>query len=437
MTTKKSDPKQIPTDGLDDSLFADLELDTPNQPSPPSTPAEPLILESSRRDISTQRVSPRVKRSQKKTTSALKVLPAEKKTNPLVWILIVLIVLTGLGGGAYFLGLIPNFSPTPPAPSVTPRPKAPITRQILLKTTPSMATITLNGKQLDGLTPQTLTLKSQKLYTIELSKENCQPLKFQLTLAAGQTKKIIQKSLKCEQPKAPTTPAEKPEKAPQDRPAPKTIGGIGYIKLSCKPTFAKVQIGDNLKATCTDSAKLPFEAGEYELIIAAKGYQTHRQKLIVTAKKILNVNVNLKRTNKRRIRRGKGTLKLSSKPRAAVYWRGRKIGKTPLTYRFPAGRLRLLLKTAFGSRKTLRLRIKHKQTLTKKVIFPKGTLKFLVKPWADIYINGKKKGQTPLPPQRLPEGVYRVEMRMHKKQVKRIIRLYAGKTIRIKYTFKR
>ncbi|HAA57443.1 MAG TPA: hypothetical protein DCE42_21945, partial [Myxococcales bacterium] len=53
----------------------------------------------------------------------------------------------------------------------------------------------------------------------------------------------------------------------------------------------------------------------------------------------------------------------------------------------------------------------------------------------EIYINGKKIGQTPIPPQRRSEGVYKILIKKGKKRVTKSIRLYSGKTVRVNHRF--
>jgi serine/threonine protein kinase len=51
---------------------------------------------------------------------------------------------------------------------------------------------------------------------------------------------------------------------------------------------------------------------------------------------------------------------------------------------------------------------KTRKTVKKK---KPGTLRFIAKPWADVYVDGKKIGQTPMKPRKMPPGSYKVEFK--------------------------
>ena len=62
-----------------------------------------------------------------------------------------------------------------------------------------------------------------------------------------------------------------------------------------------------------------------------------------------------------------------------------------------------------------------------------GRLKVLVKPWAEVFINGKRIGETPFKPVQLPPGTYKVKLvnPQIKKSVTKTIRIKPGKDISI------
>ena len=68
--------------------------------------------------------------------------------------------------------------------------------------------------------------------------------------------------------------------------------------------------------------------------------------------------------------------------------------------------------------------------------FLKGKIMFYIKPWADVWVNGSKIGQTPLAPIRRFPGTYRVVLKMKKKTHATTINLNSNETYRLRYQFK-
>ena len=97
----------------------------------------------------------------------------------------------------------------------------------------------------------------------------------------------------------------------------------------------------------------------------------------------------------------------------SVYWlnKGRRIGRTPLHIRLPAGTHRLALR-----RRNPRIyypftiRIKNGQLYKKYISMNEGLLSLQIQPWAKIYIDGNYLGRTPIQPQRLYPGYHILRM---------------------------
>ncbi len=59
---------------------------------------------------------------------------------------------------------------------------------------------------------------------------------------------------------------------------------------------------------------------------------------------------------------------------------------------------------------TTYIKIQSGKSITKDIQLQKGKLAVSVKPWADVYVNGKKIGTTPFPPMELYEGDYTIKL---------------------------
>jgi hypothetical protein len=68
----------------------------------------------------------------------------------------------------------------------------------------------------------------------------------------------------------------------------------------------------------------------------------------------------------------------------------------------------------------------------------KGRLVVDVDPWADVYVQGKKLGTTPLQPTLLDEGTYTLELRNPVQQTSRLVsvRVVAGKLAKVYATLR-
>ncbi|MBK04658.1 MAG: hypothetical protein CL920_36395 [Deltaproteobacteria bacterium] len=428
VTTKKQNDA-----GLDNELFDDLDLSTAEQATP-STPLTQLMDDQTGSRPVTPYPPPkapsRPKRRTATTTSALKSYE-EESSNKLVWAIVAVLVLGGGGAGAYFAGVIPGFGGK--AQDV---PKKDEKRAVALHSTPEGATIKVGEKTYQKQTPSIIYLPVDKSYTVSLSTKACQGEKT-FMLEKGPAAHKINMTLTCSS----TPPPERRDtqgtaKAPEARrnAPPAKRPTLGYVQIKCTPKGATLQIGSDTKLLCGKSSKLPLEAKSHTVKISKKGYKPYEGSLDIKAGKTSPLTIQLKRAGRKRPR-GYGKVTLTSSPSTYVYYRGRKVGKTPMTRKFPATRLRITLKTPFGSKKQLRIRLRPKQSVSKKFTFAKGTMKFFIAPWGEIYINGKKIGQTPIPPQRRSEGVYKILIKKGKKRVTKSIRLYSGKTVRVNHRF--
>lgn len=120
-----------------------------------------------------------------------------------------------------------------------------------------------------------------------------------------------------------------------------------------------------------------------------------------------------------------GMLTLESQPRTEVTIGKRAVGNTPLRgYRLATGSHTVHLRNGkLGLLKTIQVTIRPGKTLSRRVVFEKGKVAIDVKPWADIYVQGKKIGTTPMLPIEMYEGTYQIRLVNSKLGVERTVRV--------------
>jgi hypothetical protein len=114
----------------------------------------------------------------------------------------------------------------------------------------------------------------------------------------------------------------------------------------------------------------------------------------------------------------------------SIYIDGKKEGEGSISIFLAPGihRIKLISKSKMINYKTT-IRVESNRESTKTIMLKKGKLSVSVKPWADVYVNGKKLGQTPFPPKVLYEGTYNVTLKNPKyPSFNKTIRIKPGKT---------
>jgi serine/threonine-protein kinase len=111
----------------------------------------------------------------------------------------------------------------------------------------------------------------------------------------------------------------------------------------------------------------------------------------------------------RNVARASGRLSVTTSPPADIYLGRRKLGRgTVRGVRLRPGRYRLRAVLEPGVVETQRLRIGPGERLARNIEFAAGKLRVIVVPWADVVVDGRKVGQTPMAPIELPAGSHRV-----------------------------
>ncbi len=133
-------------------------------------------------------------------------------------------------------------------------------------------------------------------------------------------------------------------------------------------------------------------------------------------------------------RHSTGLLSVTTDPPADIYLGRRKLGHGSIhDLKVPAGRQRLRAVVRKGISKTLNVRVARGRRLVKNIVFKKGTLLIVVRPWADVWVDGKMVGQAPMKPISLLEGTHKVSLVNSdlKKKVEKRVRIEAGREKRI------
>jgi hypothetical protein len=109
-----------------------------------------------------------------------------------------------------------------------------------------------------------------------------------------------------------------------------------------------------------------------------------------------------------------GQLLVVAEPWAVVTVDGVEKGETPLTeMSLPAGSHEIMLSNpnVVGVIHD-RIQIRAGETLHRKYSFrDSGSLRILVRPWADVHVDGRYAGQAPLGALRVPPGTHRIVLR--------------------------
>jgi hypothetical protein len=106
---------------------------------------------------------------------------------------------------------------------------------------------------------------------------------------------------------------------------------------------------------------------------------------------------------------------------------GKPAGKPPQTLaNLEAGPHHFSCRTPFGGEATFDASLAAGEKADVALKHKTGTLNVWVIPFADVWVDGKAYGETPLQPLELLEGTHKVELQMEKKRLTRSVSLKAG-----------
>jgi len=267
---------------------------------------------------------------------------------------------------------------------------------IVVRSTPPGASVFLDDKKVRGSTPVEIPdISADDAHKITVKKKGYRSAVQTVTLEPGERKEV--------------QVALKPL--------------FGEIRVSSEPPGAKVYLNGKDMALKTPTRLSRLSPGKYKVKLKKKGYKAWEGEVSLRDSGPLDLP-------KVKLQKAFGKLNLSSSPWTFVYYMGKEIGTTPLAnIRFQEGTHKLILKNP---------RLKIEKQITVKIVADKvtrksididitgeikGKLKIKVTPWADVYVDGKHMGTTPLKPLELPVGEHIVRVKNERLREERSLKV--------------
>jgi predicted Ser/Thr protein kinase len=257
---------------------------------------------------------------------------------------------------------------------------------IVVRSDPPGASVFIDGQEVSGSTPIELPpISADETHAIQVKKQGYETEVQTVTLKADERREL---------------------RVVLKRPL------SGEIRISSIPSGASIYLnGKHMGDTPTSLSGL--SPGEHTVKLVKERYTAWEKKVMVRASESLDLR-------EVKLQEALGWLNLHVSPWADVYHKGKKVGTTPLAnIPLQEGTHRLLLKNPLlNIEKELSVKImanQHRKAsvdLTEGIA--KGKLKINVKPWADVYVDGKCIGETPLEPLELTPGEYYVLVKNEK-----------------------
>ncbi|RIH90527.1 PEGA domain protein [Calidithermus terrae] len=263
-------------------------------------------------------------------------------------------------------------------------PPPPPTGTLVIDSNPAGATVYINGQRA-GTTPATLTLDSGQ-YSVQLTYPGYEPYRTTLSVEGGTSTRISANL--------------------------RRINLSGTLAVTSNPPGAQVFVNGQLVGNTP--VNLSLNPGSYTLELRRQGYQTYRTTVAIAPGANSRVNVNLSPAV------SQGVLTVTSNPsNADVYVNGRLVGRTPYSARLNSGTYTVEVRRAGYQdyRTTVTVQAGRTTTVNATLALPApptgstGVLSVVTDvPGADVYIDGRLAGRTPINLQLRP-GRYTLEVR--------------------------
>ena len=256
---------------------------------------------------------------------------------------------------------------------------------IVVRSTPPGASVFLDGKRISGSTPIELPdVSADDVHKIRVVKKGYPTGVQTVTVKPGERKEV--------------EVALKPL--------------LGEIRVISDPPGAKVYLNNQDMGRNTPTRLSGLSPGRHKLKLKKEGYKVWEDEVIVRASEPLDLSGV-------KLQEAFGELNLHVSPWADVYYKGEKLGTTPLAnIRFQEGFHKLVLKNPLlNIEKEVTVKIVANELTKKSVDIMegiKGKLKIKVTPWAHVYVDGKPMGTTPLKPLELTAGEHIVQVKNDK-----------------------
>ncbi len=208
----------------------------------------------------------------------------------------------------------------------------------------------------------------------------------------------------------------------------------GLISLAdVNPKKVQVFVDNNLLKPEKDGVTYTLQIGKQKILLKQDGFKPLEKEITVSEKDVLKIDASLEQLY--------GKLAITSNPDGAdVFIDGSNVGKTPLTLESVAAGVRdiKVQKGAMTSIKKITVAEGKENSADFKLQALVGYLKFLINPWAKIYIDGREYGASPpLDNLELKPGTYKIKMENPAfKAVTRTVTITAGASATLQYDFK-
>ncbi len=255
-------------------------------------------------------------------------------------------------------------------------------------TAPPGASVTLDGSPVAGKTPLTLErVTVGESHQLVASLEGRKSWTKSFSVRAGRTIKLT---------------GDLPRDQAGDSTGQKKRA---YVSLRSRPGGASFF----LNGSPVSSSFALEPGGSYLVSARLRGYKEWSQRISPRRGEHMKLVAKLVRGSVIRPQ-GKASLSLDCKPWAKVFLDNVEIGTTPIAnHELKAGSHTIrLVNGQLQAAKKIKIVARNGESIRKNVEFAKGLLSVRAKPWADVYIHGKKLGTTPFEPKELYEGTYKV-----------------------------
>jgi hypothetical protein len=292
------------------------------------------------------------------------------------WPLVAVAALGLLGAGVFLAvsnGWVKNvFAAAPPTGALT------------LNTTPLGADVAINGEP-KGTTPLSLTLAAGT-YQVRVTSPAGQERTLDITINAGQSG------------------VQQIEWAPV--PAAASVPSSGSLQIQTDPPGQAVFV-DDVRRGLSPITVPNLAAGEHRLVVAGEA-GSYRRTITINAGETLSVVVAPHAPAV-----SAGFLRVSSPILVQLRANGDLVGNSDSDrVMLAAGEHDIEISNeALGFARTQRVRVSAGRTAEINVAVPNGQLSINAVPWAEVWLNGERLGDTPLANISTPIGTYRVTFR--------------------------
>lgn len=265
---------------------------------------------------------------------------------------------------------------------------------LLIASNPTQAAVYLDNSDMNLQTPAKIDSVSAGDHTVEVRKDGYETYSKNILIKAGDTLSV---------------------EAPLIRVTTET--STGSIEINSKPSGAQVIIDGVNTGLYTPCTIENLQTGRHNIKITKSGYQTAQLTRTVQAGQTARVSQNLAKTQSGVARRSsqKSYFRINVDPWAKIYIDGKYIETTPIAkaLEVSSGNHTVRLDNPGFQSWQKRMNFKPGETVSIDVKLNPfaGYVKISVRPWADVYIDGKFHETTPIAePIRLPAGRHTLKL---------------------------